>query len=60
MAALYGKVLESHIFTSQAEAKEWADTKKNEYKNAGNPVKTDIVPADASRRRWKAIVYLKV
>jgi hypothetical protein len=34
--------------------------KKNEYKMAENPVKVDVVPADATRRRWKAIIYLKV
>lgn len=60
MKALYGKVLESRIFDSQAMAKEWGDKTKEEYKMSGNPVKVDVVPADATRRRWKAIVYLKV
>lgn len=58
--ALYPKVLESRIFDSQAEAKAWGSDKKTDYKEAGNPVKVDVVPADATRRRWKAIVYLKV
>lgn len=58
--ALYPKVLESRIFDSQAEAKEWGSKKKEEYKMADNPVKVDVVPADATRRRWKAILYLKV
>lgn len=58
--ALYGKILESMVFGTQAEASEWADEKKTQYNEAGNPVKTDVVPADATRRRWKAIVYLKV
>jgi hypothetical protein len=58
--ALYGKILESMTFPSQAEAREWANEKQDQYKNAETPVKYDVVPADATRRRWKAIVYLKV
>jgi len=58
--AVYPKILESMIFPTQAEAIEWGDNKKSQYKEAGNPVKVDVVPADATRRRWKAIVYLKV
>lgn len=58
--ALYGKILESRIFNSRAEATEWGKTEKDNYKQAGNPVKVDVVPADATRRRWKAILYLKV
>lgn len=57
--ALYQRVAESRIFPTQAEAKEWAQSKKEDYKAAGNPVKVDVVPSDATRRRWKAVVYLK-
>ena len=58
--ALYGKILESMTFPAQAEAREWANEKQTQYSNAETPVKYDVVPADATRRRWKAIVYLKV
>ena len=57
--ALYTKILESRIFDSQKEATDWAKEKKSEYVAADTPVKTDTVPADATRRRWKSIVYLK-
>lgn len=58
--ALYGKVVESQIFPTQEEAREWGRETKNKYVQAGNPAKVDVVPADATRRRWKATVYLKV
>ncbi|WP_291394977.1 hypothetical protein [Acinetobacter sp.] len=48
------------IFPSQAEAREWANEKQETYNEAGNPVKYDVVAADATRRRWKAVIYLKV
>lgn len=57
--AVYGKILESRIFSTQQEAVVWATNKKIEFKEAGNPVKADVVPADATRRRWKAVIYLK-
>lgn len=57
--ATYSKILESRIFDKQEEALEWARKKKVEYVAADTPVKTDTVPADATRRRWKSIVYLK-
>jgi hypothetical protein len=57
--AIYAKVLESRIFDNKEEAQDWSVKKKMEYKEAGNPVKADIVPADATRRRWKVVLYLK-
>lgn len=58
--ALYQRLVESQIFNTQAEAREWGDKKKEQYLAADNPVKIDIVPADPTRRRWKAQVFLKV
>ncbi len=57
--ATYLKALESKIFPSQAEAVGWAKTKKTEYKSAGQSIKHEIIPTDESRRRWKAVLYLK-
>jgi hypothetical protein len=58
--SLYQKAIESQTFSSQAEAVEWAKKKKAEYKAAGETLKHEIVPVDATRRRWKATLYLKV
>lgn len=60
MPSVYPKVLESVVFNTQAEALAWGDKKKEEYKNAGETVKVDTSPVDATRRRWKTTVYLKV
>lgn len=57
--AIYTKILESRIFDKQEDALEWSSKKKAEYVAADTPVKTDTVPVDATRRRWKSIVYLK-
>lgn len=57
--ATYLKALESKIFPSQAEAVDWAKQKKADYKAAGQSIKHEIVPTDESRRRWKAVLYLK-
>lgn len=58
--ALYPKAIESRIFLTQAEATEWAKEQKAKYKAAGETLKHEIVPADPTRRRWKATLYLKV
>lgn len=58
--ALYGKIVESQTFSTQAEAIDWAKEKKAKYKAAGESVKHEIIPTDATRRRWKATLYLKV
>lgn len=58
--ALYQRIVESQVFPTQAEAIEWGNETKSKYNEAGNPAKVDVVPADATRRRWKATVYLKV
>lgn len=57
--ATYLKALESRIFTDKAAANEWAKQKKSDYKAAGQSIKHEIVPTDESRRRWKAVLYLK-
>jgi hypothetical protein len=58
--ALYGKVLESQTFDTQAEANEWAQKKKATYKAADITLKADVNRVDATRRRWKATLYQKV
>lgn len=58
--AIYGKILESQTFDTQAEASDWATKKKADYKSAGVTLKHEITPTDMSRRRWKATLYQKV
>lgn len=58
--ALYAKLLESRIFTNQAEAIEWGKEQKTKYSQADVPVKVDTNPVDATRRRWKTTVFTKV
>lgn len=58
--ALYQNIVESQMFFSQAEAVAWGKEKKAEYKAADMIVKVDINPVDATRRRWKADLFLKV
>lgn len=58
--ALYQNIVESQMFPTQQEAADWGKEKKNEYKQAGMTVKVDINPTDATRRRWKADLFLKV
>ena len=58
--ALYQQVVESKMFFSQAEAAAWGKQKKEEYKADNITIKVDVNPVDATRRRWKADLYLKV
>ena len=57
--SLYQQVLESRIFDTQAEAIGWGNEQKERYKSADMSVKVDTNPVDATRRRWKTVVFLK-
>lgn len=58
--SLYMKAVESRTFSTQAEATAWAKEQKEKYKQSeAGTLKHEIVPTDATRRRWKATLYLK-
>lgn len=55
---LYGKILASRAFPTRAQAVDFAQSYKEEYKAADISIKYDINRTEASE--WKATVFAKI
>lgn len=55
---LYGKILASREFPTQEEARAFAQSYKDDYKEADMSIKYDIARTPSSG--WKATVFVKV
>ena len=56
--SVYPKLVDSKEFRTRAEAESWGKKQKQEYKQQGETVKTDINFQEGSRG-WKVRLFLK-